>query len=102
MTGWAANGRKYVGRYFGPSSLVTSMVRALDRMNHRQIPSCYRPGDTGAMEHRYGGDLGPLQAFIGFNNAGARNGIRPGFNQLLPGTTALPDRQADLLPGAPR
>lgn len=102
MAGWAANGAKFTGRYFGPSPLVTWMVRVIDRAQHHQIAACFRPGDTGAMEHRYGGDLGPLQAFIGFNNVGAAGGVRAGFNQLLPGTTALPDRQADLLPGAPR
>jgi hypothetical protein len=105
---YPANGTPYKGMWFEPSRLVSGVVRALDVMITRGAgpdASGLRVGDTGSRMSgfAYAGDCGPLQSFRGAGGfvGASPAGIRPGFNQLLPGTTGLPDDVQTMLPGNP-
>ena len=105
--GFAGNGTPYRGVYFGVPDIARRIINALNAMNTQPLTSRtagIRQGDQGnAWAWSYRGECGPLQSFrgaAGFVGATAA-GIRPGFNTVLPGTTALPADVHDQLPGNP-
>lgn len=110
MTGFPANGTAYRGRYFGPPKIATIMQRVLFTISTWGVSGQAGSGGVRVQDQSsnyagwsYRGDPGPLQSFrgaAGFVGASA-GGIRPGFNTVLPGTTALPAQVLNLLPGNP-
>lgn len=106
MPGWPANGETRVIRVFDPSVLETARQRAIDVMSTWALApraNGLRIGDRGSRLEgwAYAGDPGPLQNFRRTLSAPSTS-VREGLNQLLPGTTGLPDdfRRGEL-PGRP-
>lgn len=102
-----ANGTRYTGTFFGVPAIARRMIASLVAMSTVGLTS---RGSGIRLEDKsdpyawaFRGDCGPLQSFrgaAGFVGASAA-GIRPGFNTVLPGTTALPAEVHNQLPGNP-
>jgi len=117
--GYPGNGRQAVISWFGPPPLVARMISALGTVYGRAMDWHSRgwraddPGDAYS-GRAWRGYEPALQKFRGAMITPSAANIRGGLNQLLPGTTSLPNDAVaapgmvlpaanahDLLPGAP-
>lgn len=117
--GWPSSVRRAVITYNSPSPIGASLVRAISVVYGRAMDWRSRgwrsneqsDGDSGMA---YRGYEAALQSFKGGMVTPSAASVRYGLNQLLPGTTSLPNDARtpqgytlpassvmDLLPGAP-
>lgn len=118
-TSFPGNARRAVITYYGTQPIVASMIRAISVIYGRamdQASRLWRPFDSGDAFSGAGfrGYEADLQGFSGMLITPSAANVRYGLNQLLPGTTSLPNdarnsqgftapaaHVTDLLPGEP-